>query len=75
MGKSLMLVDDSATMRKIITRTVQMSGLAIDRIEEAGDGSEALTKLEANPVDLIMCDINMPGMGGLELVKKIRENR
>ena len=73
MAKSLMIVDDSATMRKIIMRTVRMSGLDIDRTEEAGNGTEALEKLNAAPVDIMLCDINMPEMSGVELVKKIRE--
>ena len=73
MAKSLMIVDDSATMRKIIMRTVRMSGLEFDRTEEAGNGVEALEKLGANPVDVILCDINMPEMGGAEVVKKVRE--
>ncbi len=73
MGKSLMIVDDSATMRKIIMRTVRMSGLAFDRTEEAGSGLEALQKLQGGPVDVILCDINMPEMSGTELVKKARE--
>lgn len=73
MGKSLMIVDDSATMRKIIMRTVRMSGLEFDRTEEAGSGLEALQKLESGPVDVILCDINMPEMNGTELVKKARE--
>ena len=73
MAKSLMIVDDSATMRKIIMRTVRMSGLDFSRTEEAGDGSEALEKLNAEPVEIILCDINMPEMDGAELVKKVRE--
>ncbi len=73
MAKTLMIVDDSATMRKIIMRTVRMSGLQFDRTEEAGNGNEALEKLGANPVDIMLCDINMPEMNGTELVKKIRE--
>jgi len=73
MGKSLMIVDDSATMRKIIMRTVRMSGLEFDRTEEAGNGAEALEKLNTNPVELVLCDINMPEMNGTELVKKVRE--
>ena len=72
MAKSLMIVDDSATMRKIIMRTVRMSGLEFDKIEEAGNGIEALEKLGANPVDVMLCDINMPEMGGVEVVKKVR---
>lgn len=73
MAKSLMIVDDSATMRKIIMRTVRMSGLEFERIEEAGNGKEALEKLNDNPVGIMLCDINMPEMGGTELVKKVRQ--
>ncbi len=73
MAKTLMIVDDSATMRKIIMRTVRMSDLKFDRTEEAGNGNEALEKLGTNPVDIMLCDINMPEMSGTELVKKVRE--
>ncbi len=73
MAKTLMIVDDSATMRKIIMRTVRMSGLEFDTIEEAGNGVEALEKLNASPVDIVLCDINMPEMTGPEMVKKARE--
>ena len=73
MAKSLMIVDDSATMRKIIMRTVRMSGLSFNRTEEAGDGVEALEKLSVGPVDIMLVDINMPEMDGAELVKKVRE--
>ena len=73
MAKSLMIVDDSATMRKIIMRTVRMSGLEFERTEEAGNGVEALEKLNAGPVDIMLCDVNMPEMGGPELVRKVRE--
>lgn len=72
MAHSLMIVDDSATMRKIIMRTIRMSGLQFEDIEEAGNGAEAIEKLSENPVDLILCDINMPKMTGLEMVRKIR---
>ncbi len=73
MAKSLMIVDDSATMRKIIMRTVRTSGLEFDRTEEAGNGNEALEKLGAGPVDIMLCDINMPEMSGTELVKEVRK--
>lgn len=74
MAKSIMLVDDSATMRKIIMRTIRAAGLSLGDITEAGDGGEALEKMAANPVDIILCDVNMPGMGGQEFVQKLREN-
>ena len=73
MAKSLLIVDDSATMRKIIMRTVRMSGLDFERTEEAENGAEALEKLGAGPVDIMLCDINMPEMSGTELVKEVRK--
>ena len=73
MAKSLMIVDDSGTMRKIIMRTIRMSGLTFKRTEEAGNGVEALEKLGASPIDILLVDINMPEMGGTELVKRVRE--
>ena len=73
MGKSLMIVDDSATMRKIIMRTVRMSGLEFERTEEAGSGVESLEKLKAGPIDVVLCDINMPEMNGTEMVKQARQ--
>jgi two-component system, chemotaxis family, chemotaxis protein CheY len=72
MAKSLLIVDDSATMRKIIMRTVRMSGLEFDPIEEAGNGAEAISKLVKTPVDIVLCDVNMPEMTGPEMVKKLR---
>ncbi len=74
MAKSIMLVDDSATMRKIIMRTIRAAGLSLGDIQEAGDGGEALEKIEQSPVDIVLCDVNMPGMGGTEFVEKLRSN-
>jgi len=73
MAKSLMIVDDSATMRKIVIRTVRMSGLEFGTTEEAGNGKEALDKLQNTPMDIVLCDINMPEMSGLEFVKAARK--
>ncbi len=74
MSKSLLVVDDSATMRKIITRTIRKAGLSVDdNIREAGDGAEALELLQQQPSDVVLCDINMPGMGGLDFVKAARK--
>lgn len=73
MSKTLLIVDDSATMRKIIMRTVKMSGLEFETTEEAENGVEALEKLGAGPVDIMLCDVNMPEMSGIELVKEVRK--
>ena len=73
MKGTILVIDDSAMMRKIVLRTLKMAEIEFENILEAGDGVEALSLLRTNTVDLIMCDINMPVMGGLELLGKIKE--
>ena len=63
----ILLVDDSPVMRRYIARTLQMTGLAAS-IHEAANGAEAMCKaFEVHP-DLVITDLNMPGMSGAELV-------
>ena len=66
-----LIVDDSSVMRKIVTRSLQRAGIQLSQIYEAGNGVEALGTLQQNKVDLILCDINMPVMDGLEFVKQL----
>jgi two-component system chemotaxis response regulator CheY len=72
MKGTILVVDDSAMMRKIVLRTLKMADVEFDQVLEAADGTEALTLLRAHKVDLIMCDINMPVMSGLELLVQIK---
>lgn len=72
MSGSLLIVDDSSTMRKIIMRTLRMSGIKFDTTDEAQNGLEGFNKLSAESVDVVLCDVNMPEMSGLEMVKKVR---
>ncbi|NEX22128.1 response regulator [Thiorhodococcus mannitoliphagus] len=70
MSKTIMIVDDSATMVLSLKSTLEMNGF---KVESAGDGTQALTKLKGGvKPDLIITDINMPNMGGLELIKNVR---
>jgi two-component system chemotaxis response regulator CheY len=65
-----MIVDDSSVMRKIVERSLRQAGIEISQVVEAGNGSEALGLLQTQSVDLILCDINMPVMDGLEFVRR-----
>jgi two-component system, chemotaxis family, chemotaxis protein CheY len=69
---SVLIVDDSSVMRKIVERSLRQAGLAIARVLEAGNGAEGLAAVQKDRVDLILCDINMPVMDGLEFVKQLR---
>ena len=66
-----LIVDDSSVMRKIIERSLRQAGLGFTAVLEAGNGAEALTLLAGNRVELILCDINMPVMNGIEFVKQL----
>jgi two-component system, chemotaxis family, chemotaxis protein CheY len=66
-----LIVDDSSVMRKIVERSLRQAGVELDKVIEASNGAEALAALRINAVDLIMCDINMPVMDGLEFVRQV----
>ena len=66
-----LIVDDSSVMRKIVERSLRQAGLSIAQVLEASNGAEALAAVQKNKVDLILCDINMPVMDGLEFVKQL----
>jgi len=70
MGKNVLLVDDSSTMRKIVGRSLRQAGLDFDNIFEAADGIEALALLEKEKVDIILTDINMPNMDGITFLRE-----
>jgi len=65
-------VDDSSVMRKIVGRSLRQAGLDVLQVLEASNGSEALSLARDNPLDLILSDINMPLMDGLEFVRQLR---
>jgi two-component system, chemotaxis family, chemotaxis protein CheY len=71
----VLIVDDSAAMRSFIRRVVELSGLELAECRQAGDGAAALRELESSPVDLILTDINMPGMDGEQLVERLQRER
>ena len=68
MESDVLVVDDSAAIRKILNRVLRQTGMAIGTVHEAGDGQEALDLLRAHKIDLVLTDINMPKMDGLQLL-------
>jgi two-component system, chemotaxis family, chemotaxis protein CheY len=67
----VLIVDDSAVMRKIVERALRQAGLELSEVLEAGNGAEALLQVEKGSLDLILSDINMPVMDGLEFLKNL----
>ena len=72
MESNILVVDDSAAIRKILQRVLRQTGMAIETIHEAGDGEEALKLLGSNKVDLVLTDINMPKMDGFSFLRALR---
>ena len=70
MSKRLMIVDDSTVMRMTVSSVLKESGY---EVIEAENGQVALEKAMLSPIDLIICDVNMPVMDGLTFARKIKE--
>jgi two-component system chemotaxis response regulator CheY len=73
MEPDVLVVDDSAAIRKILQRVLRQTGMAIGAIHEAGDGQEALEVLKKVKPGLILTDINMPKMDGLQFLAAMKE--
>ena len=72
MPVDVMIVDDSAAIRKILQRVLRQTDIPIGEVLEAGDGVEALKTLNDRSVNLILSDINMPNMDGLQLLAQLK---
>ncbi len=67
----MLVVDDSPVTRKMVRRAIGLCGIEVGEVYEAADGSEALEALSQHHVDLVLADINMPVMNGIELVERM----
>jgi len=72
MAFNILVVDDSAVMRAMITRTLQLSGLPLGDIHEAANGDEGARAARAKWIDLVLVDLNMPVKGGEEMIDELR---
>ena len=71
MSLSVLVVDDSATVRAVIAKTLDLAGVPVACLYEASNGKEALEILAEHHVDLLFSDINMPVMSGVEMVDRM----
>ncbi|HVP47006.1 MAG TPA: response regulator [Bryobacteraceae bacterium] len=74
MPLDVLIVDDSAAIRKILQRVLTQTNLPLGKVLEAGDGREALDAMAQAKVDLILSDINMPNMDGLQFLGELKSN-
>ena len=71
-GIRVLIVDDSSVMRKIVERALRQADVELEMVYEAGNGAEGLDLLVSTQVQLILSDINMPAMDGLEFLRQMR---
>jgi two-component system chemotaxis response regulator CheY len=74
MESHVLVVDDSAAIRKILQRVLRQTGMVIGEIYEAGDGQEALEVLKTKSVSLVLSEINMPKMDGLQMLAALKNS-
>ena len=74
MAQDILIVDDSAVIRHMVKRTMEMAGLDIGEVYEASNGIEALAQLNDHDVAVMLVDINMPTMNGLQLLTRMKAN-
>ncbi|MBW8888810.1 MAG: response regulator [Fibrobacteres bacterium] len=73
-GYEILMVDDSRTVKSVITKCLNLSGIPIAALREAGNGKEGLDLARERKPDLIFADLNMPVMGGLEMIAALKDD-
>ena len=71
---TILMVDDDILFQQALEKQVNFSGLGFDRVLSATDAAQAARIMEQEPVDILLCDIEMPGKSGMDLIRWIAEN-
>ncbi len=71
MGKTILIVDDSASMRQLVTFALKSAGYDV---VAAVHGKDALEKMKSAKFEMVVTDLNMPEMDGIELIRNVRSN-
>jgi len=71
MAKTILIADDSESMRDVVSYTLVNAGY---KVLAGIDGKDAMKYLDGSPIDLVVTDLHMPNMDGIELIKNIRSN-
>lgn len=74
MAFNVLIVDDSSSMRAIVKKIIKVSGFNVGEFLAAADGKEALKVLKDEWVDIVLTDINMPNMNGMELIAEMKKD-
>jgi len=74
MPQNVLIVDDSATIRQMVKRTLHIAGLDVGEVLEASNGVEALARLNDHEVSCLVVDINMSVMNGIQLLTRMKKN-
>ena len=74
MALNILVVDDSAVMRKMIIKTIDMCGIPIGELKQAANGIEGLEELRKSWIDIVILDINMPEMNGEEMIDEMQQD-
>jgi two-component system chemotaxis response regulator CheY len=74
MSQDVLIVDDSSTIRQMVRRTLTLAGLDVGEVYEASNGIEALAQLSDHEVAVMLVDINMPTMNGIQLLTRMQKH-